>query len=167
MIARKHNPFQTIVLRIAATSPAAWLLARTLPQVDNFCMRLSGERVNITSLLTGIPLAHVTTTGAKSGLPRSVPLLCIRDEGNPGTFALIATNFGQEHYPAWYFNLKVHPHATCSIGRDTRQYLAHEATGEEYARFWRFAAGVYFGYALYKQRIHGRDVPIMVMTPLQ
>ncbi|HTX89732.1 MAG TPA: nitroreductase/quinone reductase family protein [Anaerolineales bacterium] len=167
MISKKYNPFQALVLRISASKLGAWLLARSLHHFDTLLLRWSRGRVNLTSLLTGAPVVHVTTTGAKSGLPRSVPLLCIRDEKDPQNFALIATNFGQKNYPAWYFNLKAHPHATCSIGGDIRHYLAHEASGEEYARFWEYAASVYIGYPLYKQRIQGRRVPILVMIPLQ
>ena len=121
----------------------------------------------MTGLFTGLTVVIVTATGAKSGLPRTLPLLCIRDEQDSATFALIATNWGQEHYPAWYFNLKANPRAVCSIAGKTGQYLAHEAAGEEYARYWQDAADTYKGYPLYKQRIHGRKIPIMVMSPLR
>lgn len=167
MTIKNSNPFQVVVKRIAGSSPGAWFFARTLHHLDAISLRLSAGRMNMTSLFTGIPLVIVTTTGAKTGLPRTVPLVCIHDECNPGSFALIASNWGQEHYPAWYFNLKANPCATCSIGTQTRQYFAHEATGEEYARFWQCAADAYIGYPLYRQRIHGRNIPIMVMTPLQ
>ena len=123
--------------------------------------------MTMSSLVAGVPLVVVTTTGARSGLPRTVPLLCIRDELDPATFALIATNWGQAQYPAWYFNLKANPRAACSIAGETGQYMAHKAVGEEYARFWQYAADTYLGYPLYRQRIHGRNIPIMVMTPLK
>ncbi len=108
----------------------------------------------------------VTTLGAKSGLPRTVPLLYIASEDDPSTFALIATNFGQERYPAWYFNLKANPRAVCTLNGETREYLAHEAKDEEYQRYWELAVNTYFGYNLYKQRIHTRPIPIIVLTPL-
>lgn len=166
MTRKKYNPFQSLVQKIAATPPGAWLLARTLHHSDRLVWRLSGGRRTLTSWLAGAPMVVVTTTGAKSGWPRTTPLLCIRDEDDPATFAIIATNWGQKHYPAWYFNLKANPRATCVIDGAARDYRAHEATGEEYARFWQYATNTYRGYPMYKQRISGRTIPIMVMTPL-
>jgi deazaflavin-dependent oxidoreductase (nitroreductase family) len=167
MIEKKHNLFHSIMQRIAASAPGAWFFARTLHRLDKVFLRLSGGRVTVSSLVSGLPVVVVTTTGAKSGLPRTVPLLCIRDERNPAIFALIATNWGQQHYPAWYYNLKANPEASCSIGGNTGQYVAHEAADEEYARFWQYAVDAYLGYPLYKQRIQRRSIPIMVMTPLR
>ncbi len=165
MTQKKYNLFHSVSQGIAASPPGAWFYARTLHHFDGLFLRLSGGRVTMTSLVAGLPVVIVTTTGAKSGKPRTVPLLGIRDERDTATFALIASNWGQQHYPAWYFNLKANPRATCSIAGQTGQYLAHEAIEEEYARFWQYAADTYRGYPLYKQRIHGRNIPIMVVTP--
>jgi deazaflavin-dependent oxidoreductase (nitroreductase family) len=163
---KKYNIFYSVMQRIAASPPGAWFYARTLHHFDKISLGLSGDRVTMTSLLAGLPVVVVTTTGAKSGLPRTIPLLYIRDERDPATFALIATNWGQQRYPSWYFNLKANPCATCSIAGKTGPYLAHEAADEEYARFWQYAMDTYLGYQLYKQRISGRSIPIMVMTPV-
>ncbi|MBX0329454.1 nitroreductase family deazaflavin-dependent oxidoreductase [Oscillochloris sp. ZM17-4] len=162
---KKYAPVHALTQRIAASPPGAWFYARTLHLLDGIFLRWSGGRMTMSSLVAGLPVVIVTTTGAKSGLPRIIPLLCIRDERDPATFAIIATNWGQPRYPAWYFNLKATPRATCSIDGTAGEYLAHEATDEEYARFWRYAVDTYVGYPLYKQRIQGRSIPIMVMTP--
>lgn len=167
MSQKKYSRFHTLMQKIAATPTGARFYARTLHLFDGLFLRLSGGRMTISSLVSGLPVVIVTTTGAKSGLPRTIPLLCIRDEGDPASFAIIATNWGQKRYPAWYFNLKAHPRATCSIAGKEGKYLAHEAVDEEYARFWQCAADIYIGYPLYKQRIDGRSIPIMVMTPYQ
>jgi len=78
------------------------VLRSHLHHFDHVAFKLSGGRATLTSALAGLPVVHLTTTGAKSGLPRTLPLLCIRDERNPDTFALVASNWGQTHYPAWY-----------------------------------------------------------------
>jgi deazaflavin-dependent oxidoreductase (nitroreductase family) len=134
MTQKKYNLFYSVMQRIAASPPGAYFFARTLHHFDRVFLRLSAGRVTMASLVSGLPVVVVTTTGAKSGLPRSVPLLCIRDERDPATFALIATNWGQQHYPAWYFNLKANPHASCSIAGKTEQYLAHEAAQAAHSR---------------------------------
>jgi deazaflavin-dependent oxidoreductase (nitroreductase family) len=167
MTQKKYNAMHALIQRLASSVPGSWFLSRTLHHLDGLFLRASRGRYNLTSILAGVPLVVVTTTGAKSGLPRSVPLLCIRDKNAPASFALIATNWGQQHYPAWYINLKANPHASCSVDGQVGRYLAHEASEAEYARFWQEAIDTYFGYLLYKQRIHGRKVPILVMEPLE
>ncbi len=163
----KYAPFYALMQRAAASPPGAWLYARILHHVDRFALKLSGGRMTLTSLLAGLPVVMVTTTGARSGRPRTVPLVCIRDKDDPALFALIASNWGQRRHPAWYFNLKANPQATCAIASQAGQYAAHEALGEEYEKFWRYAADTYLGYPRYKQRTGGRRIPIMVMTPMK
>jgi deazaflavin-dependent oxidoreductase (nitroreductase family) len=162
---RTYSPFHTLMQRLAASKPGAWMYARLLHHLDQLSFKASGERTTLTRVLSGLPVVVVTTTGARSGLPRTWPLLYIQDPARPGSFGLVATNWGQRHYPAWYFNLKANPGARCSIEGRSGQYLAHEASGEDYDRWWRAAEETYVGYPLYKERISGRHIPIMVMTP--
>ncbi len=164
---KSYSAFCSFIQTIAASRPGAWFFARTMHYFDSIFLALSGGRTTMTSIVAGLPTVIVTTTGAKSGRLRRLPLLCIRDAHEPTTFALIATNWGQRRYPAWYFNLKANSQASCSIDGQTGSYVAHEATGEEYERFWNYAADTYKGYPLYKQRITGRQIPIMVMTPVR
>jgi deazaflavin-dependent oxidoreductase (nitroreductase family) len=162
---RRFSFFHGFVQKIASSRPGAWFFARTLHYFDRIVFKVSGGRATMTSALAGLPVVLLTTTGAKSGLPRTLPLLCIRDERNPHIFALVASNLGQRHYPAWYINLKVNPRAIGSIRGQAETYVAHEASGEEYERFWQCAANTYIGYPLYKQRVGERRIPIMIMTP--
>ncbi len=158
----RYSPFHASVQKMASTAHGSWLLGRVLRYLDRATFRLSGGRLNLTTMLAGIPVVLVTTTGARSGLPRTQPLLPISDPRAPGQFALIASNWGQHRFPSWYFNLRKTPRAACTIDRQTATYLAHEAAGEEYDRFWASATAAYLGYRLYRQRA-GRRIPIMVM----
>ncbi|HSQ26592.1 MAG TPA: nitroreductase/quinone reductase family protein [Anaerolineales bacterium] len=163
---KKYSWIHSLVQKVAASKTGAWISSHILHHVDRIVFRLSGHRATFSSLIAGVPVVMLTSKGAKSGLLRTVPLLCIRDENDPASFALIATNWGQKSYPAWYYNLKANPEAVCSIAGKARGYLAHEAQGEEYERFWQYASNIYFGYPLYKQRIAGRSIPIMVMKEI-
>lgn len=165
MGAKRYNRLHAATQRVAASPAGAWLYARTLHHLDRLVLRVSRGRRSATSVMSGLPLVMVTTTGAKSGLPRTTPLLCIRSDDAPTTFAVLASNWGQKRYPAWYFNLKANPRATCSIDGVAGDYLAHEATDDEYTRYWRAASATYLGYPLYRQRISGRAIPIIVLTP--
>lgn len=166
MWALNDSPFYSFVQNIASSRPGAWFFARVLHHLDAGVFKLSRGRRTLSGMLSGLPTVVLSTTGAKSGRPRSVPLLYIQDPQDPDRFALIASNWGQRHYPAWYFNLRANPQAVCTIDGQSASYVAHEATGEEYERFWKGAARTYTGYLLYKQRIaSGRRIPVMVMTP--
>lgn len=135
--------------------------------MDRTLLKLTIKRTTLTSVLSGLPVVVVTTVGAKSGVARTVPLACIRDERDPNSFALVASNWGQDHHPAWYFNLRACPRATCLISGRTGEYVAHEATGEEYERFWQRATDAYIGFPAYRQRAGNRHIPIMVMCLMQ
>lgn len=154
-----------LILKIASSKYGALILARILPPLDRWWYRLTGGKNTLTDLILDLPTLMVTTIGAKSGLPRRTPLLYIQDVKEPTVFALIATNFGQEKYPAWYYNLKANPHAICTINGITQPYLAREIIGEEYNHYWELATHTYFGYDLYRKRIKTRKIPILLLEP--
>jgi deazaflavin-dependent oxidoreductase (nitroreductase family) len=151
--------------KIASTRLVAWIYARTLQHLDRFTQKITGGRATITGSMAGLPVVILVSTGAKSNLPRTIPLLGIPDEQDENKFALIGSNFGQRHHPSWYFNLKKNPSATCTIRGQSGKYYAREASGEEYDRFWQFAENIYLGFPRYKERVGKRQIPIMVMTP--
>jgi deazaflavin-dependent oxidoreductase (nitroreductase family) len=104
----------------------------------------------------------LTTTGAKSGQPRSWPLLGLRDEDR---IAVIAANYGQRHHPAWYHNLRANPRATVVVDGAATPVMARETEGIERDRLWRAALRIYPGYATYERRAAPRRIPIVVLTP--
>ena len=161
----RYSLFHSFMQKIAASRPGSWFFSRTEHHFDRIFLKLSGGRMTLTGILSGLPVIVLTTTGAKTGLPRSLPVLGIRDTAHPNQFAIIAHNWGRHHHPAWYFNLKKKPHASCSIDGQVKTYIAREANGEEYDRFWQSASETYIGFPLYKQRVVDRSIPIMILTP--
>ena len=77
---------------------------------------------------------------------------------------VMASNWGQRHHPAWYYNLRAHPEATVTVGGTSRQVRAHEASGQERERLWRRGLEVYPGYAAYERRAANRHIPVMVLA---
>ena len=63
---------------VASSRYGSKLTARLLPRIDRTVLRLSGNRFTFSSVMTDTPVVMLTTTGAKSGLPRTVPLLADR-----------------------------------------------------------------------------------------
>jgi deazaflavin-dependent oxidoreductase (nitroreductase family) len=160
-----YNFFSITTHKIFSTRIGSQITARVLHHIDKFLNKLSGGKIVITGL-SGLPVVFVTTTGARSGQPRTLPLVAIHDRQNSGVFAVVASNFGQKNYPAWYYNMKAHPQVTCSIHEQAQAYVAREAEGEEYQRFWGYAQEIYMGFSKYKQRASHRRIPIMILEPL-
>lgn len=157
---------QAAVRRLIAIRPVTQLLARLLHPVDLFMLRRSGGRLSLAALLSGLPIASVTTTGAKSGRARTVPLVVMRDEAHPESLVLIASNWGQRRYPAWYHNMKAHPEVSVELDGRARRYVAREVSGPDYDRHWAQATARYAGYQAYRERAAGRTIPILVLEPL-
>ena len=156
------NIFQRSTQAVASTTLGAKLLVPTAHRLDKWVLQASGGRTTAVGLMAGLPVVWLTTTGAKSGELRKVPLVGIPDGPN---IVLIASNFGQERHPGWYFNLRKTPQATISVGDASAQYVAREVSGAEYDRIWQRAVSLYAGYAAYKERTGGRQIPILVMEP--
>ena len=157
--------FQSIIQKFAATPPGAWFFARTAHHLDRLFLKLTRSSRPLVSIVSGLPAMLITTTGAKSNLPRSLHLVFIRDKEDGSRLAVVASNLGQLHNPGWYYNLKAHPLAVCTIDGQTRSYIAHEAYDEEYDRFWQYAVDTYDGYQVYQQRAGKRKLPILVLVP--
>jgi deazaflavin-dependent oxidoreductase (nitroreductase family) len=154
------NPLQKAIRRFASSGPGSWLFARVLHHLDKPVFRLSGERFTLTSLLAGLPMAMLTTTGAKSGRPRTVPVLGLP---TPDGLAVISSNYGKERHPAWYHNLRANPEGKVSVKEDKRTFRAVEAEGERRDRIWQEALKVYPGFATYEQRASHRRIAVWVL----
>ena len=158
----RANAFQKFVRRFAASGPGAWLFARVAPHLDRPVHRLSGGRFTLGSLVAGIPVVMLTTTGARSGEPRTAPVLGIPVEGG---LAIIASNFGQRRHPAWFHNLRAHPEAEVVVDRIRRRVRAIEADGDRRAAIWQEGLRVYPGFGQYERRASHRRISVFVLEP--
>jgi deazaflavin-dependent oxidoreductase (nitroreductase family) len=154
------NPIQKFVRRFAASGPGSWLFARVAHHLDRPIHRVTHGRHTLGSALTGLPVVMLTTTGAKSGRPRTVPILGIPFSGG---VAVIASNFGQQRHPAWYYNLRAHPDAQVVIDGVSRPVRAVEADGERRAEIWREGLRVYPGFSQYERRASHRRISVFVL----
>jgi len=158
---KKIPIWQRILQHFFALRPVSALMARILHRADALMLRLSGGKLTFTQF-SGLPIIELTTTGAKSGVQRILPLAGLPDGEK---YVLIASNFGGAHLPGWYHNLKANPE--CIVKKDgrTRIYIASEADAQEYERYYNMAISYYIGYAAYKQRAKNRKIPVMVLKP--
>jgi deazaflavin-dependent oxidoreductase (nitroreductase family) len=125
-------------------------------------LALTRGRYSAVGWLTGLPLITVTMQGAKSGQPRSLPLLGIPVDEK---IVVIGSNWGRAQHPAWAYNLRAHPEVTVTLDHVSALFVARETDGEEREQCWRAAAKIYPGYDLYKQRAKDRKISVWVLTP--
>ena len=156
------NAFQRGLRRFSASAPGSWFFKRVLHHLDLLGHRVAPRRRAVSAVLAGIPVGLLTTTGARSGEPRTVPLLAVPlDDG----WGLIASRFGSERPPAWYFNLRAHPRATFEVDGVTHPVRAVQLVGPDRERVRSAALAIYPGYAVYEERAGGRDLGFFVLRP--
>ncbi|MFG6446583.1 nitroreductase family deazaflavin-dependent oxidoreductase [Microbacterium sp. P07] len=112
--------------------------------------------------LRGVPIIVLTSIGAKSGALRKTALMRVEHEGS---YAVVASQGGAPKAPAWYWNLAKNPQVELQDGAVTRDYLAHEATGEEYTAWWARATAVWPDYDVYQTKTD-RRIAVFVLDPV-
>ncbi len=127
-------------------------------RVDPFLLKHSGGRLRVVGPL---PTALLTTRGARSGELRENAVLYFHDGDD---VILIASSFGRNRNPGWYYNLMAHPH---DARLNDEPYDAVEETGAESDRLFALAVSLYPGYADYRRRTEaiGRTIPVLRLTP--
>jgi deazaflavin-dependent oxidoreductase (nitroreductase family) len=156
----KPNTFHRAFHRFLTLRPVTAILARALHHADALVWKLNGGSFSLTGTFAGLPTIKVTTIGAKSKTPRTLPLVGLVDGGK---IALIASNFGQARNPAWYYNLKANPECQVQVNGSERTFIAREAEGAEREHYWSMAVSYYAGYAAYELRARPRRIPVMVL----
>jgi len=153
------------MMRNSGSWPGMWrLYAPTLRRLDGAVYRASKGKTTLTSWLTGLPLVQLTTTGAKSGNRRTLPLVAISHEK---ALVIIASNFGQQRNPAWYYNLKANPQVTVTYEGQEREMLARELEGEEREKWFERGIEIYPGWVEYRERTAThRLIPVIELLPM-
>ena len=157
---RRPNRAQAAVQAFASTKPGAWAFSKTVRHLDDAVTRMTHGRHTLPELLAGLPVLDLTTTGRKSGQPRTSHLISIPIGAD---LALLGTNFGQPKTPAWVLNLEADPNASVRYRDVIVPVRARPASEDERARVMARSAGIYGGYKKYEQRITGREVRIFVL----
>ena len=113
--------------------------------------------------LRGRPVIVLTSVGAKTGKLRKTALMRVEHDG---VYAVVASRGGAPTHPVWYYNLKANPHVELQDGPVKRDYLAHEAAGEERETWWQHAVEAWPDYANYQKKT-AREIPVFVLEPIE
>jgi deazaflavin-dependent oxidoreductase (nitroreductase family) len=159
---KKPSAWQELILRIYMLPIFTSMWPVIQYRIDALIFKLTGGKYSGTEALSGRSIIQLTTTGAKTGQARTMPLVSMFDGEK---IALIASNLGQKNNPGWYYNLKAHPQCTVQFNGNIAQYMAYESEGDEREKYWNMAVAVYKGYELYRIRAAHRQIPVMVLEP--
>jgi len=134
-------------------------MIRGVSAVHEFWYRLTGGLVG--GRVGRAPVLLLTTTGRKSGRPRTTPLLYMQDGLD---LVIIASNGGSDRHPDWWVNLRHDPRAEVQLGRERLTMRAEKAGAEEKGRLWPLITGMYPQYDGYQRRTK-RDIPVVILRP--
>ncbi len=113
--------------------PPRWIV-RLAWSVHRALYRVFGRRVGLWRPgAKGWGALRLTTTGRRSGRPRSVILGYVEDGPDLVTLAMNGWGAGE---PAWWLNLRANPDATVILRDGPRRVVGRAATADEHTRLW-------------------------------
>ncbi len=108
----------------------------------------------------GAPMVLLTTTGARSGVERTTPLVCL--EGDDGTVYVFASKGGAPTHPAWYHNVVAHPEVTVERGTERYEAAATPLSGTERDEIYARQAALRPNFAAYQEKTT-RTIPVVAL----
>jgi len=106
-------------------------------------------------------LLLLTTTGARTGQRRAVPLTYVPDGDR---YIITAGNAGSDRHPAWYHNLIANPDdVTVEVGDEAFKAVAVIADEPERQTLYDLFAAAYPVLDVYQAQTR-RQIPILVLT---
>ncbi|HEY1827466.1 MAG TPA: nitroreductase family deazaflavin-dependent oxidoreductase [Acidimicrobiales bacterium] len=113
------------------------------------------------SIWNGVPVLLLTTTGRRSGEPRTTPLIHGRDGDD---YLVVASMGGAPQHPNWYRNLEATPAAQIQVKAEHIAVTARTANETEKPRLWKIVSELWPNYDAYQARTE-RVIPVVVLTP--
>lgn len=122
--------------------------------------RESGGRI---SSFGDAPVLLLTTTGAKSGQPRTSPMMYLADENDTDRVYVFASAAGADTNPAWFHNINAHPNRLrVEIGQDAMTADADVLSGTRREQVYAEQVSRYPTFAEY-QEMTTRPIPVVAL----
>lgn len=109
-----------------------------------------------------VPLLLLSTTGRRSGVRRTTPLVHLEHEGRHIVFA---ANGGAETHPAWYRNLMAAGTGTVELPGRSFEARPRPVPAAEHEELWRLQTAQDPNFAQFRDRT-GRDIPVVELVPV-
>jgi deazaflavin-dependent oxidoreductase (nitroreductase family) len=122
--------------------------------------RANGGKVG--GMFQDAELALLTTTGARTGQQRTVPLGYLEVDGKP---VVVASAMGSPKHPGWYHNIRHNPAVTVEVGPQKYRAMAAVVEGDELDRLFAKVVELQPGFADYQARTT-RRIPVVILHRL-
>jgi deazaflavin-dependent oxidoreductase (nitroreductase family) len=155
-----RSPVARGIRWFAGSRFGAWVLAPTLRHLDRAMLWLTRGRSTVSNGLAGTPTLFLTTTGARTGQPRTAQLIAVPVGAD---LAVIGSNFGRATTPGWVANLTADPVAVAGYRDRHARVLARELTGAEADAAWAAARRLYRGFSTYPAMAPGRTIRVFLL----
>jgi deazaflavin-dependent oxidoreductase (nitroreductase family) len=156
---RRLSRFEAGAEALVSSKAGSWWYGHVANPIDKRLLPLTRGRWSMSGPQQNVGL--LTTTGARSGQTRTIPLQFVADGDR---VLLVASAGGAPKDPAWAHNLRTHPACTFLYHGVDRGYTARQASGEERSRAWDRVVDWYQGYAVYQSRT-ARPIPVFILEP--
>lgn len=123
--------------------------------------RYRGTDGEVGYIWNGVTALLLTTTGRRSGAPKTSALIFGRHEGD---YLVVASQGGAPTHPNWYLNLLETPKAEIQVRADHIPVVARTASPEEKPQLWKVMTDLWPNYDVYQTRTD-RLIPLVVLTP--
>jgi len=137
------------------------LTLKTMNGIHRALLKISGGRIGWEA--SKMPVLELTTTGRKTGQPRSVMLTSPYQEGT--TIVVVASRGGDDEHPAWFLNLRDDPDVEVAYkGAPKQRMRARVADSADRARLWPLVVADHKNYAGYQTKTT-REIPLVLLDP--
>jgi deazaflavin-dependent oxidoreductase (nitroreductase family) len=137
------------------------LALKAMNAVHRAVLRISGGRLGWQ--FVGMPVLELTTTGRRTGRPRTVVLTTPLQVGD--ALVVVASRWGDDENPAWFLNVRDDPDVRVSLqGRPEEPMRARVATPQEREELWPRIIADHRNYAAYQRRT-SRAIPLVLLEP--
>ena len=145
----------SLVSRIGTTPAGVWLIGHVVSPLQRRLLLATGGRVSLTGRL---PVLLLTATGRRSGRPRTVPLIFLRDGDD-----LVVCNVRppSERPNPWPLNVRASPNVSVRIAGVTEQRVAREARAEEVEKYWPLLVERWPAYERFFAATHERAIFVL------
>ena len=151
---RLDSPVGRAVQRMSASPTFAKVAPKLVTPLDKAVHKLSGGRFTLSEGM--LHTLVLTTTGAKTGRPRTVPIACFPDGD---ALYVVASNFGREKHPGWSANLLKTPRARVAFGGEEFDVDAELLDAGEKEQVWPMLTEQWPNFDVYADR-SGRDLRV-------
>ena len=133
-----------------------------LKAIHRVVLKASGGRLGWEA--ARMPVIELTTTGRRSGQPRSVMLTSPLQDGP--VIVIVASRGGDDKHPSWFLNLRDDPEVVVKMkGGPSRPMRARIAGPEERAQLWPRVVADHRNYAAYQTKT-SREIPLVLLEPV-